>query len=98
MGQPVTGIQQGLYDGLQRPERPFRQRLFPISRQDRGQRDENADREDRIWRQTMKYAGMPMGMWVLFAGSFQKQLTAYDLSFVVVVLQNFYSLLDNCIR
>ena len=36
----------------------------------------------------MKYAGMPMGMWVLFAGSFQKQLTAYDLSFVVVVLQN----------
>lgn len=37
----------------------------------------------------MKYAGMPMGMWVLFAGSFQKQLTAYDLSFVVVVLQTF---------
>ena len=24
----------------------------------------------------MKYAGMPFGMWVLFAGSFQKQLTA----------------------
>ena len=24
----------------------------------------------------MKYAGMPMGMWVLFAGSFQKQPTA----------------------
>ena len=23
----------------------------------------------------MKYAGMPFGMWVLFAGSFQKQLT-----------------------
>ena len=23
----------------------------------------------------MKYIGMPMGMWVLFAGSFQKQLT-----------------------
>ena len=46
----------------------------------------------------MKYAGMPMGMWVLFAGSFQKQLTAYDLSFVVVVLQNFYYLFDNCIR
>lgn len=46
----------------------------------------------------MKYAGMPMGMWGLLAGSFQKQLTAYDLSFVVVVLQNFYSLLDNCIR
>ena len=37
----------------------------------------------------MKYAGMPMGMWVLFAGSFQKQLTAYDLSLVVVVLQIF---------
>ena len=46
----------------------------------------------------MKYAGMPMGMWVLFAGSFQKQLAAYDLSLVVVVLQNFYALLDNCIR
>ena len=54
VGQPVTGIQQGLYDGLQRPERLFRQRLFPISRQGRGQRDENADREDRIWRQAMK--------------------------------------------
>ena len=24
----------------------------------------------------MKYAGMPMGMWTLFAPSFQKQLTA----------------------
>ena len=24
----------------------------------------------------MKYMGMPMGMWALFAGSFQKQLTA----------------------
>ena len=24
----------------------------------------------------MKYAGMPMGMWMLFAGFFQKQLTA----------------------
>lgn len=46
----------------------------------------------------MKYMGMPFGMWALFAGSFQKQLTAYDLSLVVVVLQNFYSLLDNCIR
>ena len=46
----------------------------------------------------MKYAGMPFGMWMLFVGSFQKQLTAYDLSLVVVVLQNFYSLLDNCIR
>ena len=46
----------------------------------------------------MKCAGMPMGRWGLVAGSFQKQLTAYDLSLVVVVLQNFYSLLDNCIR
>ena len=46
----------------------------------------------------MKYAGMLFGMWMLFAGSFQQQLTAYDLSLVVVVLQNFYSLLDNCIR
>ena len=30
----------------------------------------------------MKYAGMPFGMWVLFAGSFQKQLTVvfgYDV-------------------
>ena len=24
----------------------------------------------------MKYAGMPFGMWMLFAGSFQKHLTA----------------------
>ena len=24
----------------------------------------------------MRYAGMPFGMWVLFSGSFQKQLTA----------------------
>ena len=24
----------------------------------------------------MKYAGMPFGMWMLFAGSFQKQLIA----------------------
>ena len=24
----------------------------------------------------MKYAGMPMGMWVLFSGSFQKKMTA----------------------
>ena len=33
----------------------------------------------------MKYVGMPFGMWVLFAGSFQKQLTAvlgYDLSLI----------------
>ena len=28
--------------------------FFPISRQGWGQRDENADREDRIWRQEMK--------------------------------------------
>ena len=36
---------------------------------------ENADREDRIWRQTMKYAGMLMGMWVLM-----KELGLYDLT------------------
>ena len=32
----------------------------------------------------MKYMGMPMGMWALFAGSFQKQLTAvfgYDTEY-----------------
>ena len=98
MGQPFASVQPGLYVGVQRFERSFCQRLFPLPRKGRGQRNENADREDRIWRQTMKYAGMPMGMWMLFAGSFQKQLTAYDLSLVVVVLQNFYSLLDNCIR
>ena len=46
----------------------------------------------------MKYAGMPMGRWGLFAGSFQKQLTAYDLRPVVVLLKNFYSLLEYCIR
>ena len=98
MGQPFASVQSGLYTGVQRFERSFCQRLFQVSCKGRGQRDENADREDRIWGQTMKYAGMPMGMWVLFAGSFQKQLTAYDLSLVVVVLQNFYALLDNCIR
>ena len=50
MGQPFASVQPGLYAGVQRPERPFCQRLFPVSRQGRGQRDENADREDRIWR------------------------------------------------
>ena len=54
MGQPFAGIQPGLYAGVQRFERSFRQRLFPVSCKGRGQRDENADREDRIWRQTMK--------------------------------------------
>ena len=58
MGQPPAGVQPGVYAGLQRFERPIGQRLFPIPRKDRGQQDENADREDRIWRQTMKYAGM----------------------------------------
>ena len=28
MGQPFASIQQGLYVGVQRPERPFRQRFF----------------------------------------------------------------------
>ena len=54
MGQPFASIQSGLYVRLQRPERPFRQRFFPVSRQGRGQRYENADREDWIWRQAMK--------------------------------------------
>ena len=36
MGQPFASIQPGLYDGLQRFERSFCQRLFPISRQGRG--------------------------------------------------------------
>ena len=56
MGQPFASVQPGLYAGVQRFERSFCQRLFPISRQGRGQRDENADREDRIWRQAMKIA------------------------------------------
>ena len=41
----------------------------------------------------MKYAGMPFGMWVLFAGSFQKQLTAvlgYDAATAPTVLANDY--------
>ncbi len=72
----LQGVQQGIYAGVQRFERSFRQRLFPVSRKGSGKRDENAAREDRICGQIMKYAGMPMGMWALFAGSFQKQLTA----------------------
>ena len=48
MGQPFASVQPRLYAGVQRFESPFRQRLFPVSRQGRGQRDENADREDRI--------------------------------------------------
>ena len=38
----------------------------------------------------MKYAGMPFGMWVLFAGSFQKQLTAvlgYDAATAKAVMK-----------
>ena len=31
MGQPFASIQSGLYVRLQRPERPFRQRFFPVS-------------------------------------------------------------------
>ena len=30
MGQPFASIQSGLYVRLQRPERPFRQRFFPV--------------------------------------------------------------------
>lgn len=36
----------------------------------------------------MKYAGMPMGMWVLFAASFRRQLTAvfgYDKAAAAVL-------------
>ncbi len=39
----------------------------------------------------MKYAGMPFGMWVLFAGSFQKQLTAvlgYDAATAKQITKN----------
>ena len=32
MGQPFAGVQPGLYAGLQRFERPFRQQLFPVPR------------------------------------------------------------------
>lgn len=39
----------------------------------------------------MKYMGMPMGMWALFAGSFQKQLTAafgYDVQTAKSITRN----------
>ena len=39
----------------------------------------------------MKYIGMPMGMWVLFAGSFQKQLTevlGYDTDTARAITKN----------
>ena len=39
----------------------------------------------------MKYMGMPMGMWALFAGSFQKQLTAvfgYDADAAKAITKN----------
>jgi len=38
----------------------------------------------------MKYAGMPFGMWMLFAGSFQKQLTSvlgYDAATAKAVMK-----------
>ncbi len=35
VGQPLAGHQPGLYAGLQRFERPIRQRIFPFSRQGR---------------------------------------------------------------
>ena len=54
VGQPSAGHKPRLYAGLQRFERSFCQQLFPLPRKGRGQRDENADREDRIWRQAMK--------------------------------------------
>ncbi len=39
----------------------------------------------------MKYLGMPLGMWALFAGSFQKQLTAvfgYDSDTAKAIAKN----------
>ena len=36
MGQLFAGVQPGLYVRLQRPERPFCQQRFPVSRQGRG--------------------------------------------------------------
>ena len=54
MGQPFADIQQGLYAGLQRFERPFCQRLFSMSCKGRRQRNENANRKDQIRRQAMK--------------------------------------------
>ena len=39
----------------------------------------------------MKYIGMPMGMWALFAGSFQKQLTevlGYDTDTAIAITKN----------
>ena len=35
VGQPLAGLQPGLYAGLQRLEGPFHRRLFPFSRQSR---------------------------------------------------------------
>ena len=51
VGQPFAGHQPRLYAGLQRFERPVRQRIFPFPRQSRRRSDENADREDQIRRQ-----------------------------------------------
>ena len=39
----------------------------------------------------MKYAGMPMGMWALFAGSFRRELTAvfgYDAAAAKEITKN----------
>lgn len=38
----------------ERKEARLRQRLLSLSRQGWGRNDENADREDQIWRQEMK--------------------------------------------
>ena len=43
----------------------------------------------------MKYAGMPFGMWALFAGSFQKQLTTvlgYDADY-----RKSHTKIQNCV-
>ena len=77
MGQPSASVtSRGYMLGYSDLKDPSVSGFFRFLAKGRGQRDENADRKDRIWRQTMKYAGMPFGMWVLFAGSFQKPLTA----------------------
>ena len=51
MGQPFASIQSGLYVRLQRPERPFRQRLFPLSCKGRCRNDENADCENQLLKE-----------------------------------------------
>ena len=56
-----------VFFAVQRFEGPVRQRLYPLSRKSRRWHDENANREDQIRRQVMKYTGMPWGVWTLLA-------------------------------